>query len=111
MQMKKQQALRPIDLARSAGLSVQMVRNYEAWGFLPTAKRSAAGYRLYQARHLQALRVARALIAGYGWQTALQIMQRVHAEDLPAALGMIDAHHASLHQRRQQIEATLVALR
>ena len=41
-------SLRPIDLARSTGISVQQVHNYEAWGLLPPASRSKSGYRLYR---------------------------------------------------------------
>jgi DNA-binding transcriptional MerR regulator len=102
---------RTIDLARAAGISTQMVRNYERAGFLPAAERSPAGYRRYTARHLHALRAARAMIAGHGWQPARQILHAVHHGDLPAALALVDACHAALHQRRREIEATLGALR
>ena len=40
--------LRPVDLAREAGISAQLVRNYEAEGILPAAHRSASGYRQYE---------------------------------------------------------------
>ncbi|MFL5804147.1 MAG: MerR family transcriptional regulator [Roseiflexaceae bacterium] len=103
--------LRTIDLARAAGISTQMVRNYEQVGFLPPAERSPAGYRRYTARHLHALRAARAMIGGHGWQPARQILHAVHHGDLPAALALVDACHAELHQRRREIEATLGALR
>ena len=59
-------SLRPIDLARSTGISVQQVRNYESWGLLPPASRSKSGYRLYTQHHLAALKAARSLIGGYG---------------------------------------------
>jgi len=42
-------SLRPIDLARATGISVQQVRNYESWGLLPPTSRSKSGYRLYAA--------------------------------------------------------------
>ena len=103
--------LRTIDLARAAGVSTQMVRNYEQAGFLPAAERSPAGYRRYTARHLHALRAARAMIGGHGWQPAHQILHAVHHGDLPAALALVDACHADLHRRRGEIEATLGALR
>ena len=45
--MTLRNALRTIDLARAAGISVQQVRNYEALGLLPSASRSKSGYRLY----------------------------------------------------------------
>jgi DNA-binding transcriptional MerR regulator len=102
--------VRPIDLARAAGLSGQSVRKYEAWGFLPPAGRSASGYRCYEERHLHALRTARVLIAGYGWQSAREIMRQVHQGDVAGALARVDACHAALHQKRCQVEQTLAAL-
>jgi DNA-binding transcriptional MerR regulator len=76
--MKDGDELRPIDLARAVGLSVQAIR---------------------------------LLIAGYGWQNALQIMRQVHQGQLDRAFTEIDAYHAQLHARRQHAEATLAALR
>jgi DNA-binding transcriptional MerR regulator len=71
-------ALRTIDLARAAGISVQQVRNYEAFGLLPPVSRSKSGYRLYTQQHLAALKTARSLVAGYGWQRMPKIMQALH---------------------------------
>ena len=99
------------ELARAVGLSVQQVRNYEAFGFLPPAERGANGYRQYTAQHLAALETARQLMAGYGWQHALEVMQAVHRDDLDAALALVDARHAERDQTRRQIDQTLAALR
>lgn len=84
---------------------------YEEIGFIPAAPRSAKGYRLYTPLHLEALQVARTAIASYGWQNAHKIMQAIHQEDLSAALAVIDAHHAYIHQNRREIEETLRILR
>lgn len=102
---------RPIDLARAAGLSAQMVRNYEELGFLPPAPRGPAGHRRYGAAHVRALEVARVLIAGYSWQHARHIMGAAHRGDTAAALAAADARHADLHRRRRDLEGTLDALR
>src|SRR5262245_2528177 len=109
--MKDRRPLRTIDLARAAGISTQMVRNYEQAGFLPAAERSPAGYRCYTARHLHALLAARVMIGGHGWQPTRQILHALHRGELPGALALVDACHAELHQRRREIEATLGALR
>ncbi|HEX2033019.1 MAG TPA: MerR family transcriptional regulator [Chloroflexota bacterium] len=103
--------LRTVDLARAVGLSPQQVRNYEAWGFLPLVPRSATGYRLYGERHLEAMRTARVMVAGYGWPRALEAMQALHRDDLDAALAVADARHAELDRERREIERTLAALR
>ena len=64
--------LRPVDLARTASISTQQVRNYEAVGILPPAARTASGYRRYRGRHRDALLTYRALAAGHGSATAQQ---------------------------------------
>ncbi|MFZ5815822.1 MAG: MerR family transcriptional regulator [Bacillota bacterium] len=103
--------LRPVELARSVGLSAQSIRKYERWGFLPPAERSPAGYRRYTARHLEALQTARAMIAGYGWMPALRIMREVHRGQPEAVPAMVDERHAELHRERKMLEETLTALR
>jgi DNA-binding transcriptional MerR regulator len=103
-------SLRTIDLARAVGISVQQVRNYEASGLLPPVERSESGYRLYTQRHLAALKTARSLSGGYGWQRVPLIMQALHRGDLATALATIDACHAELASKRLQVEQTLSAL-
>lgn len=62
--------LRPIDLARMAGISTQQIRNYADAGILPPAPRTPAGYRRFEARHGKALLTYRTLARGYGWDTS-----------------------------------------
>jgi DNA-binding transcriptional MerR regulator len=102
--------LRTIDLAQAGHISVQQVRNYEASGFIPPAERSPGGYRLYTQKHLVALKTARSLLGGYGWQRARAIMQAVHQGKLSVALTLIDERHAELASKRLQLEQTLAAL-
>jgi len=109
--MALRNSLRTIDLAKAAGISVQQVRNYEALGLLPQASRSKSGYRLYTQHHLAALKTARSLVGGYGWQRMPAIMQALHRGDLSAALATIDSRHAELASKRLQVEQTLSALR
>lgn len=108
---QRSRALRPVDLAREAGISAQQVRNYEKLGVLPTAPRSASGRRTYDAGHLLALRTARTLMAGYGWRSAVDIMRAVHAGDVAAVVAMVDARHAQVDQRRREVEVAVAALR
>ncbi len=90
---------------------MQTVRKYEAWGFLPPAERSATGYRLYTYRHLHAIEAARIMKAGYGWQSALSVMQAVHRGDLESALAVVDSRHAELDRGRREVGGTPQALR
>src|SRR5438067_10547146 len=100
--MALRNSLRTIDLAKAAGISVQQVRNYEALGLLPQASRSKSGYRLYTQHHLAALKTARSLVGGYGWQRMPAIMQALHRGDLSAALASIDSCPAAIPSKRLQ---------
>jgi DNA-binding transcriptional MerR regulator len=108
--MKVRRYLRTTDLAQAGQISVQQVRNYEASGFIPPTARSPSGYRLYTQKHLAALKTARGLVNGYGWQRARTIMQAVDQGNLSAALALIDEHHAELASKRLRVEQTLAAL-
>ncbi|PWV46832.1 MerR family transcriptional regulator [Nocardiopsis sp. L17-MgMaSL7] len=102
--------LRPIDLARAAGISTQQVRNHADEGVLPPTSRTDSGYRILTDLHRRALLTFRALSAGFGGATARGVMAAVHEHDLPAALALIDAAHHTLHEQRTALHATGRAL-
>jgi DNA-binding transcriptional MerR regulator len=102
--------LRPVDLAREAGISTQQVRNYEAAGILPSAPRTESGYRRYGREHLEALRTFRALVPGFGIGRATAIMLAVHDGDELRALRLVDAAHAALHEQRLATDTASEAL-
>ncbi|GAA2005214.1 MerR family transcriptional regulator [Catenulispora subtropica] len=98
--------MRPVDLARAAGVSTQQVRNLESLGALPEAERSASGYRRYDERHLAALLAYQALTAGMGPTGARALLTAVGAGSVADALAMLDAAHAGLHQGRASLVET-----
>lgn len=105
--------MRPVDLARAAGVSTQQVRNLEAAGALPEAERSASGYRRYGERHLAALLAYTALVPGLGAPGARAIVAAVGEGRTSEAVELLDAAHAALHQGRAslvEIERTLAVL-
>ncbi|CAL9489371.1 hypothetical protein SUDANB105_03186 [Streptomyces sp. enrichment culture] len=108
--MSADKRLRPVDLARLAGVSTQQIRNYEDAGVLPPAARTESGHRAFTPVHRQALLTYRALSKGYGTTGAARIMQTVHAGDVPGALALVDAAHAALHAERVALEAARQAL-
>ncbi|WP_030681812.1 MerR family transcriptional regulator [Streptomyces sp. NRRL B-1347] len=108
--MTSERALRPIDLARLAGVSTQLIRDYADAGVLPPTERTPSGYRRFHPVHARALLTYRALARGFGAETARGIMRAVHAADVPAALALVDAAHAELHARREALRATAEAL-
>ncbi|MEV4062860.1 MerR family transcriptional regulator [Nonomuraea dietziae] len=103
-------ALRPVDLARMAGISTQQIRNYADCGILPPAPRTPAGYRRFDGAHRRALFTYRVLSRGYGWEAARSVMQAVHAGDVGLALSLVDAAHAALHDERRSLRAAGEAL-
>ncbi|CAL9530971.1 hypothetical protein SUDANB108_04066 [Streptomyces sp. enrichment culture] len=108
--MTKDRRLRPVDLARLAGVSTQQIRNYEEAGVLPPAARTASGYRVFGETHRRALLAYRAMLRGYGPVTATAIMRRIHAGDTAGALTLVDAAHAALHEERVSLRAASEAL-
>lgn len=92
-----------MDLARAHGLSAQAVRNYEDAGVIPPARRTASGYRVYTDDHVGALRAYVALLPGYGYRAAAEIMRAVLRADVAAALAVIDAAHVRLHRDRETV--------
>lgn len=102
--------MRPIDLAREAGISTQQVRNYVDSGILPPAPRTESGYRVFDDRHRQALLTYRAMARGFGWPTARAIMAAVHDDDVPAALALVTESYAAVHEQCRNLAATGEAL-
>ncbi|MBP2703844.1 MerR family transcriptional regulator [Microbispora sp. RL4-1S] len=102
--------LRPVDLARTAGVSTQQIRNYADEGILPPAPRTPAGYRRFDDSHREALITYRALARGYGWGAARAVMRAVHSGDVSGALALVDAAHAALHEQRLALRSAGEAL-
>ncbi|WP_328342111.1 MerR family transcriptional regulator [Streptomyces violaceus] len=108
--MTNERRLRPVDLARSAGVSTQQIRNYEDAGVLPPAARTASGYRAFTEVHRGALLAYRTLMRGYGPVAATRIMRTLHEGDAAGALALVDAAHAALHEERVSLRAASEAL-
>ncbi|MFE1247532.1 TioE family transcriptional regulator [Streptomyces sp. NPDC058735] len=108
--MTNDRRLRPVDLARLAGVSTQQIRNYEEAGVLPPAARTASGYRVFGDVHRRALLAYRTLLRGHGPVTATAIMRRVHEGDVAGALALLDAAHAAVHEERVSLRAAGEAL-
>jgi DNA-binding transcriptional MerR regulator len=100
---------RPVDLARAHGLSAQAVRNYEQAGVLPSAARTASGYRIYTDDHAGALAAYVALVPAYGYRAAGEIMRSVLRGDLPTALAVIDTAHVQLQRDRETVDRIAAA--
>lgn len=101
--------LRTSDLARAAGVHPNTVRRYEQQGLLPPVKRGVNGYRRFSQRHLDCLRVARAVhidtYPGRAFRlSAAPILRRALADDWAGALERARAHLAFVRDERAQAE-------
>ena len=101
--------LRISDLARTAGVSVQQVRNYVDLGLLPPVERTPSGYRVFTPDHAEALRVVRSMAEGHGWKRTHAIMRAVGERDMETALAAVDESHAELSRERADIAQVLEA--
>src|SRR5437588_6469657 len=108
--MFRVRCLRPIDLARAAGISTQQVRRYEALGAIPAAVRSSTGYRQYTQAHLDALVTLRSLTAGFGVPSGVRALQHVMTGRPERAFAIADRAHLELHETRHRILETIAAL-
>jgi DNA-binding transcriptional MerR regulator len=91
-------------------VSTQQIRNYEDAGVLPPVPRTASGYRSFDETHLRAVLAYRALVAGQGPEAARAVMHALLAGDVPRALALLDAGHATLHAERAALHTTATAL-
>ncbi len=107
--MPPERRLRISDLARTAGISVQQVRNYVDLGLLPPVDRTPSGYRVFTASHAEALDVVRRMADGHGWHRTRVIMRAVQERDTETALASLDAGHAELDRERADIARVLGA--
>src|SRR5512146_1643695 len=83
--------LRTFELARAVGIHPNTVRRYVDWGLIPPVERSPAGYRLFTARHLDCLQLARTIYAapypGRGFRAlGNEIIRCAVADDWQGAL-------------------------
>ncbi|MDH6460806.1 DNA-binding transcriptional MerR regulator [Micromonospora sp. A200] len=101
--------LRVVDVAATAGISTQQVRNYLDEGVLPPVERTPSGYRVFTVAHVRALAVLRWMAEGHGWARTREVMLAVHRGDLAAALTALDAGHAELDRERTEIRRVLGA--
>ncbi|MEU0490120.1 MerR family transcriptional regulator [Nocardiopsis sp. NPDC006139] len=102
--------LRPVDLARAVGVSAQTVRDCEASGVLPSARRTGSGQRRFTERHLAALVAYRALAPGMGVMAAGEVLRVLHARGADAALEAVEAAFAGAHRERGAVREAARAL-
>lgn len=101
--------LRTSDIAKAVGVHPNTVRMYEEWGFLPPIPRGPNGYRLFNALHLEQMRLGRMALHGQ-WpgkrirESALYLVRKSASGDLAAALDQAKHHLELVQAERAQAE-------
>lgn len=107
-------ALSTSKIARTVGCSLTTVRLYEQWGLIPPARRSPAGYRLFEPFHLDQMKLAWGLMHWPypGGKAAVEELVRAAARGeldeanarAAAYLGRIRAEIAHVHAAIDALE-------
>ncbi|WP_040703269.1 MerR family transcriptional regulator, partial [Nocardiopsis salina] len=101
-------------VAAAAGYSVQQVRDLEARGTLPPARRAANGYRMFTGDHVRVLRAYRDLALAVGPVRARGALREVRTLPGDEAVALLSSLHVGLVRERQEaLEAreALLAIR
>ena len=102
--------------AQASGVSAKMIRHYEESGFIPKAKRTAAGYRVYREDGVHVLRfIRRARDLGFSLAQVKALLglwdnrRRASADVKRLALRHVDALDAKIREM-QAMRKTLMDL-
>lgn len=101
--------LRPSELAQHAHVSTDTLRHYERLGILPTAPRTASGYRMYPPDALERVRlVQRALQLGFTLSELSQILKARDRGEAPCGrvLALTEEKLTALAQRIRELRET-----
>ena len=96
------------DAAKASGVSAKMIRHYESIGLIGTARRTDAGYRVYDERDVQVLQfIHRSRVLGFSLEqirTLLALWQDKHraSKDVRA---MARQHIAELDEKIGNMQA------
>ncbi|WP_040776752.1 MerR family transcriptional regulator [Nocardia pneumoniae] len=102
------------DLAARVGMSTSRIRYYETAGLITPARRTEAGYRLYDEQAVQTLEIVEyAQLAGFTIteMRALLPLTRPGEWDRAGLLDTLRTKAAAIEQLRQRLEETLERLR
>jgi Cu(I)-responsive transcriptional regulator len=102
------------EAARASGVSVKMIRHYEAIGLLPAAARTEAGYRLFGAEDVHTLRfIANARELGFPLPEIARLLElwRDRGRASAEVKRLAEAHIAAIERKLAALEAMAGTLR
>ena len=101
------------EAARQSGVSIKMIRHYEAVGLLPKAERSFGNYRLYGANEVQTLRfIKRARALGFQMDDIKELVGLWHNRSRSSATvkKIAGKHLETLQQKIAELKSMAVTL-
>lgn len=99
--------------AAASGVSAKMIRNYEAVGMLPAAKRTESGYRQYGDADVQTLRFIRhARDLGFSLQEITQLLRlwQNRRRSSRQVKALAQAHIEELNEKLKELQAVKATL-
>lgn len=99
--------------AKESGVSLKMIRHYEAIGLMPKAARTSAGYRLYSANDIHMLRfIKRARYLGLPMSDIRELVSLWQDRSRPSASvkKLARKHIGLLKIKSQELSTMVVAL-
>ncbi|WP_026876976.1 MerR family transcriptional regulator [Jiangella gansuensis] len=98
------------EVVASTGYSAQQIRDLEALGVIPEARRERNGYRRFSDAHVRALRAYRDLARAVGPADARRAMREIRSVPADQAVALLCSFHARLSMERDQALAARAAL-
>jgi len=104
------------EAAQASGVSAKMIRHYEAIGLLPAARRTAAGYRVYDEQDIRVLQfIHRGRALGFSLENIAALLALWQDRDRASAdvRRLAEQHIAELERKigeLQSMKRTLEAL-
>jgi Cu(I)-responsive transcriptional regulator len=101
------------EAARRSGVSIKMIRHYEAVGLLPKAERSFGNYRLYGANDVQTLRfIKRARALGFHMDDIKELVGLWHNRSRSSSTvkKIAGKHLETLQQKIAELKSMAVTL-
>lgn len=96
--------LRPANIAKQLGISTSSLRNYEARGLVPPARRAPNGYREYTSEHVAYFECIVAMSPGFGMDITSSVLSLLQRKELGEALWLLNDAQAATHEDRKMLD-------
>jgi MerR family copper efflux transcriptional regulator len=96
------------EAAQASGVSAKMIRHYESIGLLPAARRTASGYRVYDAQDVRLLQfIHRGRALGFSLEKIADLLALWQDQDRASAdvRRLAEQHIAELNRKIEELQA------